>query len=47
MTLQARRKRLGGDQQAQHVTQLGHVFAPPFGSADIAAELPGMNRRPH
>lgn len=47
MILQARRKRLGGNKQAQHVAQFRHVLAPPFGPAGVAAKLSGMYRRPH
>lgn len=46
MILQARRKRFGGNEQAQHVAQFRHVHAPLLRPADVAAELPSMDRRP-
>jgi len=42
MILQARRKRIGGNRQAQHVTLLGNVLAPLSGAARVAAELHGI-----
>jgi hypothetical protein len=47
MIIEAGRKRLAGNKQAQHVAQLRHVLAPTLGAAGVAAELPGMDRRPH
>lgn len=47
MVLQARRKRLGCNKQGQYVAQFRHVLAPLLRPAGVAAELPGMDRRPH
>jgi len=47
MIFQARRKRLGSNEQAQHVPQFRHVLGPLLRPAYVAAELPGMDRGPH
>jgi hypothetical protein len=34
-------------EEAQHIAQLRHVLAAPLGTAGVAEELSGMDRRPH
>src|SRR5438105_720173 len=43
LIIEAGRKRVSGNQQAQYVSQFRHVLAPPLVAADIPAELPSMN----
>lgn len=47
MIIQIRREGRAMNEQTQHVAQLRHVLAAPLGTAGVANELSGMDRRPH